>query len=309
MMMFKKYPGTLRTNTIVAHHFAIARYWELKWEQNQRWPLTPNFRDKTQPHFDTAGHALKVYAEIPKEDPKGALADDSVMAIANFHFLQKHWEEADHYYADLRKEYPKSEHQYHAHYFGLVAKLNTYQGADYDVSPLEEADKIAEQLQKQFDRELGDERDRISQARAEIEAQYALREFQMGEFYYNTHYYRSAKGHYENVIADWPNTRLAQEAQNRIAASKDKRPEPVQYFAWVSEVLPQSKREGPRLAVLPSRPPGDTTTASNNSPNGSTPIVNANGSGPTTAGGTAPSSGTNAAGGTATAPKANNVFR
>jgi outer membrane protein assembly factor BamD (BamD/ComL family) len=247
-MLVKKYAGSTRLDNVWSRRFAIGRYWELKYDEHPHWPITPNFRDKSLPKFDTGGHALKCYESIWINDLKGPLADNAVMSTANFHFTHGHWEEADHFYTMLRKDHPKSDFQYNAHYFGLQAKLARYQGPVYTDIPLEGSDDLAEQLLTQFDRELGDERDRIRQVRAEIQAQYALREYKMGEYYFNTKYYGAAKTHFKNVIAEYPDTKLAAESKTKIEAAKGLPDSPTPPFAWVEKILPKSKRNGPELA-------------------------------------------------------------
>ncbi len=154
-LLIKKYPGTGHLDNISARRFAIGRYWQQQSLAKTHWPFTPQFRDKTRPMFDTAGHAHKVYDHVRLDDPTGPLADDSVMASANFHFITGHWEDADYFYSLLRTDYPKSEHQYKAHLLGLQAKLRRYQGPSYDIRPIDEADEVAAQLLAQFEPRFG----------------------------------------------------------------------------------------------------------------------------------------------------------
>jgi len=84
-----------------------------------------------------------VYEQIRLNDPTGSLADDSIMATANSHFVHGEWDDADYHYGLLRTEYPRSEYQYQAHLLGLRCKLLRYQGPGYDNSPLVEADELA----------------------------------------------------------------------------------------------------------------------------------------------------------------------
>ena len=247
-LLIKKYPGTTHLDNVVARRFAVGRYWEGKASEQKRFALTPNLTDKTQPLFDTGGHALKCYERIRLDDPTGPLADDSLMASANYHFTRSHWEDADYFYSLLRTEYPKSEHQYQAHLLGLQAKLRRYQGPSYDIKPIDEADDVAQQLLAQFNSELGTERERILQVRTEIRAQRALREFNMAEWYYKGKHFTSAKIYYAEVIKDYPDTRLAQESKSKIDTCRDL-PDAKPPFEWLVKVLPQSKKETPTINV------------------------------------------------------------
>mgnify|MGYP002621626565 CR=1 FL=1 len=248
----KKYPSTQYLNQVVIRRFAIGRYWEQHHRAHPHWPVTPNLMDKTRPLFDTAGHALKVYERIRLEDPTGALADDSLMATANAHFINARWEEADYHYGLIRSEYPKSEFQYQAHLLGLRCKLLMYQGSDYDSTPLDQAQELATQLLTQFSSELGDERERIVQVRASINAQRAKREWDMAEYYAKGKYYGAAEHFYTKIIEDYPETQLAAESRARLTQYKDEPANPQQPLEWLVDLFPESSREGP---VVPKTAP------------------------------------------------------
>ncbi len=235
--LLKKYPHTSYTDRVVARRFAIARYWEQVDMVKHHYAFTPNWIDKTRPFFDTRGHALRVYDRVHLDDPTGPLADDSVMASANLFFRVGRYEDADYYYSLLRTEYPKSEHQYQAHLLGLQSKLRRYQGPDYDIKPLDDADEVAAQLLAQFSRELGDEQERIIEARAWIRAAKAQREFQIAKYYDKNKYYAASKIYYAEVARAYPDTKLAQSARDRIEEVKDLPPAPPRPFAWIDKVI------------------------------------------------------------------------
>ncbi len=68
----------------------------------------PNVTDKSKPLFDTFGYAIQAYERIRLNDPRGPLADASLMALGNAYFRHGHYEEAAYNYDLLRKEYPNS---------------------------------------------------------------------------------------------------------------------------------------------------------------------------------------------------------
>jgi outer membrane protein assembly factor BamD (BamD/ComL family) len=246
-MLTKKFPSTQYLNQVVTRRFAIGRYWEQYDSAHPQWAIWPNWTDRTRPMFDTLGHALKVYERIRLDDPTGPLADDSIMATANCHFLKGHWEEADYNYGLLRTEYPKSDFQYQAHLLGLRCKLLRYQGPGYDTAPLDEAEELATQLLTQFPQELGEERERVVQVRGGIGAQRALAEFNMGEYYAKGKYNRASRHFYEKVIKEYPDTQLAQESRSRLDQAKGQPDNPTPPFEFLTKWLPESKREGPVL--------------------------------------------------------------
>jgi len=253
-LLVKKYASTPHLDKVVARRFSIARYWEQYHRKYPHYPVTPNMTNPTLPTFDTLGHALRVYERIRLDDPSGPLADDSLMATANVYFVQGRYEDADYYYGILRKDYIKSEHQFQAHLLGLRSKMLKYQGPDYEGAALDEADELITQLLAQFPGELGDEKDRILQARAEVRAQKALREYQIAEFYHKGKHYGASRIHYNNVAKNYPDTKLAQEARTKIQAVVAEPDHPKGKLDWLVDVLPESKKDGPTIAIAPPKP-------------------------------------------------------
>jgi len=165
------------------------------------------------------------------------------MATANEHFLNDHFDDADYFYSLLRSEYPKSEHLIQAYLLGLRAKLRKYDGAMYDSTPLSEAEDLIDQMLSQFPSELGKERERVIQAGRAVRAQLAQRDYEMAEFYCKTKYYGPASVYFKNVIKDFPETKFAEMARQRLDEIKDLPPEPPQRLKWLANLFPgHSKR-------------------------------------------------------------------
>ena len=153
--LVKKYPNTRYLDRIAKRQFVIAQYW-LALDEKQHVPLLiPNLINRSRPLFDTRGRALKAYEHVQLNDPRGSLADDSLMAQANAHFLEEEWLDADYFYSVLRTEYPDSEFLMPAHLFALQAKLQAYQGPAYEGGMLDEAEILADQILVQFPDQLG----------------------------------------------------------------------------------------------------------------------------------------------------------
>lgn len=252
-LLIKKYPATEYLDKTISRRFAIARYWEQAHAAHPHYAITLNLLRKTEPRFDTYGHALRIYERIRLDDPTGPLADDAIMATANAHFVHGRYDDADYHYSLLRSEYPKSEHQFQAHLLGLRAKLLKYQGPNYEGGPLEDSEQLATQLLAQFPTELGDEKERIVQAQAEIRAQRALREFERGEYYHKGKYYGASKLYYAGIVEKYPETRLADEARTRMEAVKGEPDVPERPFDWIVNSLPESKKLGASIASNPNR--------------------------------------------------------
>ncbi|MBI3461838.1 MAG: outer membrane protein assembly factor BamD [Planctomycetes bacterium] len=236
-----KYENSRYLDHIVQREFKMAQYW-------QALGRTPagqsyiNFTDKTQPWFNTPGNALDAYDAIRLHDPAGDLADDAIMATATTHFENGRFEEADYHFGLLRSEYPQSEHQAKAHMLGIRAKLENYQGPHYDSKPLDEAEELTGQALVQFPTELADERERLLQTRAAARAQQAERDWSIGEYYAKTEHYGAARYHWQKLRADFPDTRFAEMAAERLAQTKDLPENPPQRLPWLIKLFPENKR-------------------------------------------------------------------
>jgi outer membrane protein assembly factor BamD (BamD/ComL family) len=263
-----KYPSTRYLDKLVEREWEIARYLESYANYRYDAPMTPNAWDKTRPWFDTLGHAIKTYENIRMNDPTGPRADDAIMATAGSYFHRGRYDDADYHYALLRREYPRSEFQFEAHLLGLQSKLRKYQGADYDGTPLEEAQTLVKQLRTNFAGQLSaEERDRLKTVSAQLHQELASRDMQMAQFYDGTKNYGSAKTYYAEVIHKYPDSELAKQARERYAQIGGEPDFPAKRLAWFVDLFPESQ-EHAALANVPeikngtllARPPAETTT-------------------------------------------------
>jgi outer membrane protein assembly factor BamD (BamD/ComL family) len=258
--LVKKYANTRYLDRIAQRQFVIAQYWIALDEKHHYATIVPNFLDRSRPIFDTRGRALKAYDHVRINDPRGPLADDSVMAQANAHFLDRQWLDADYFYGLLRSEYPDSEFLLQAHLLGLQAKLRAYQGPGYEGGILGEAEILADQVLVQFPDQLAaDDEARVQKTRAEIGAQQALRHWNRAEFYAKGKHYTSARIYYALVARDYPKTMLAQQARQKFDAIKDRPDVSDDPFPLLTRVLnPDSLKEAELDAMAEAKSETDT---------------------------------------------------
>ena len=215
--LVKKYANTRYLDRIAQRQFVIAQYWIALDEKHGYVTLIPNVVDRSRPLFDTRGRAIKAFDHVRLNDPRGSLADDSIMAQANAHFVERQWIDADYFYGLLRNEYPDSGFLMQAHLLGLQAKLRAYQGTGYEGGVLDEAEILADQTIVQFPDQLSpDDQERVLKTRAEIAAQQATRHWSRAEFYAKGKHYSSARIYYALIARDYPKTMLAQQAQQKL---------------------------------------------------------------------------------------------
>lgn len=215
--LVKKYANTRYLDRVAQRQFLIGQYWLAIDEQLHLPVIVPNLVDRSRPLFDTPGRALKAFEHVRLNDPRGELADDSIMATANAHFVDRQWLDADYFYGLLRTEYPDSDFLLSAHLFGLQAKLQAYQGPAYEGGVLDEAEMLADQVLVQFPDQLSAaDEERVMKARAEIAAQQATRHWNRAEFYTKGKHYSSARIYYAMIARDYPKTMLAGRARAKL---------------------------------------------------------------------------------------------
>ncbi len=223
--LVKKYANTKYLDRVAQRQFVIAQYWVALDDKHRYATIVPNLFDRSRPLFDTRGRALKAFDHVRLNDPRGSLADDSIMAQANAHFLRRQWLDADYFYGLLRSEYPDSDFLLQAHLLGLQAKLQAYQGPAYEGSILEEASVLADQVVVQFPDQLSrEEESRVDRTRKAISTELADRHWRRAEFYASGKHYTSARIYYALVARDYPDTQLAQNAREKyqsIASLED----------------------------------------------------------------------------------------
>jgi len=239
--LLDKYPNTPHLDKVIRRQFEIARYWEEHHSFQPHWSTTPNLFDDSRPLFDTLGRSLKTYENIRLNDPTGPLADDSIMATANSHFLRGRYGDADYFYGLLRSEYPRSEHQFEAHILGLQCKTRIYQGPDYVATPLQEAKQLVKQLKVQFGSELSTvERERLAEIQATLALQLATRDFIRAKGYEENKHFESARFYYAQLAREYPDTPLAQQSLERYQALGGKPAHPETKIEWLVDLFPES---------------------------------------------------------------------
>jgi outer membrane protein assembly factor BamD (BamD/ComL family) len=238
-----KYRNSRYLDTIDVRRFKLAEYW-LDWNREHGEPFyAVNVADDERPWRDTKGHALRLYDRIRLDDPTGKLADDATMAAANAYFLAGDFLKADMFYTDLRRTYPSSEFQFKAHYLGMQAKLQCYQGEDYSETPLVEAGKLVDQMRKQFPQECvkAEYREDIERAAAQVRKLKAERLLRAARYYENRWEYGSARYYYNEVVKEFPGTPIAEDAQRQLDMLSAKPADPPQPLQPVADLFHAGK--------------------------------------------------------------------
>ena len=129
--------------------------------------------------------------------------------LSDAYFADRHWPEAADTYEDLRRNYPGSEFMYHAHLFELKARLESYQGGSYDDIPLKKADELMRAIVNQYPKEAQKDKDFLAKEATQIRTLLAERDLTMAQYYQNRGENRAAKIYYEQLAAEYGDTKLA----------------------------------------------------------------------------------------------------
>jgi outer membrane protein assembly factor BamD (BamD/ComL family) len=245
--LVKSYPNNRYLDVVDQRRFAIAKFWVDSERQSPEPFYYVNFTNPLRPWKDRRGHGLRVFDKIRIDDPTGRLADDATLAAANEHFAAGNFLKADEYYTDLIKTYPKSEHQFTAHFLGLKAKLNSYMGPNYTSNSLDEAEKLLKQMRRQFPRECEREKEYLDRAMAEIRYKKAEKLMTFARFYDSRSEYRAAAHYYNRVINEFNDTPFARKSEERVAQIAHLPPVPAQKAQWLVSLFPETDPAKPLL--------------------------------------------------------------
>jgi outer membrane protein assembly factor BamD (BamD/ComL family) len=247
--LVKHHPHTKYLDLAQARRFSIAQYWLAQHDHDPLPIYAVNLTDDSQPLRDGYGRAIKIFDNIRLDDPTGRLADDATLALGNAHFAARNFLRADEYYSDLRKTFPNSEHQFRAHFLGLKSKLESYMGVDYSAKPLDEAEKLLKQINRQFPVEAEQERSFLSRAAGEIRFRKAERCWHRAQRHYRRAEFGAAKMYYQSLFQDYGDTEFAQRARAQLNEIRGRPDTPPQRLQWLADWFPEETTVKPLVAT------------------------------------------------------------
>jgi len=237
--LLKKFQNSKHIDAIQPRRFEIAQYWLALHRENPKAFYELNLLDEGTPTRDDFGHAMRVFDRIRLDDPTGKLADDATLALGNAYFAAGKFMKADEYYTDLRKTFPSSEHQFQAHFLGLKAKLEAYQGPDYSAESVNGAEKLVDQIRKQFPVEAQREREYLDRESARIRYLKSERDWLMAQRFDRRAEYGAAKHYYAGLVAEYPDTPFGERARQRVREIGGEPDVPEQPLGWLVAMFPE----------------------------------------------------------------------
>ena len=154
---------------------------------------------------------------------------------------------ADEYYTDLRRTFPSSEHQFRAHFFGLKSKLEAYQGPDYSANALNKAEKLVDQIRKQFPADAEKEHEYLTREAARIRYLKAERDWLMAQRWDQRAEYGAARHYYLALMTDYRDTPFGESAEQRLGEIGGLPEIPPQPLSWLVAAFPAEEDVKPIL--------------------------------------------------------------
>lgn len=239
-VLLKEYPSTRHLDVVSERLFKIGRVWlnfpevaklgevqQVNYEDPKHKlpaeepaapsgkPLyVPNFTNKAEPLFDTAGNGVAALQAIWMNDPTGPLADDAMMLVASHHARKGNFVESDRFFQMLRETFPNSPHLQEAFLLGSHVKLMSYQGAEYEGKTLIEAELLKESTLRLYPNI--EDKDRLKRELAQIDEAKAERDWEQVVFWLRKGNKRAAAVYCNRVIDRFPQSPFADKARDQL---------------------------------------------------------------------------------------------
>jgi outer membrane protein assembly factor BamD (BamD/ComL family) len=176
------------------------------------------------------------------------------MAIANEAFQRGDFETAAETYEDLRLTYPDSKHQFESHFLELRSLIEIYQGPEYSSEPMDRAEKLIKQINRQFARQAEDQREYLNQAYAEVRYKQGERRWMQAEYRRKRGENKSARMYLQEILDGYEDTPFGEQAKERLAELEGAQDDPTQYLNWLTQLFPDADPAKPLIDSRSSSP-------------------------------------------------------
>ncbi|MBR5414430.1 MAG: tetratricopeptide repeat protein [Thermoguttaceae bacterium] len=236
--LLKKYSNSVLRRDAMERLYWIGVYWVKCAEEDPE--VIGRFEGKERPRFSDFAGAKDAFETIFTNDVSDrGRAPDAVFALANAYMRRgvqqgdASFEEAAKYYQRLYEFYPACKYADRAYQLAMLALYQSYRGPFYDSTPLRRAEEIAKTAQRAHkgDPKVIEEQLRLIR---EKQAEYLL---VRGEYYEKKKIYASARGYYQRLIEEFPDSEYAAKGAERYTAIRENPAESDQ-FALIRPIAP-----------------------------------------------------------------------
>jgi TolA-binding protein len=220
--LFADYPGSAYVDKLVKREFTIADIW-FKAEDSKS---PPEKREKWYdrftgrlPFFGVNDWAIQAIEHARQHDPKGPLADDAYMRLADHYYDHRNWEMAAFHYDALINDpdQAKSPFIQRAQMQSIDAKMKGYLGPEYDATGLEEAKSTVRRTLDQFPERKASTTESLFHTLDIIREEEAKRAYEYGDHYLWTGHLAGAEYYFGMIPARWPKSPYATKAKDKLA--------------------------------------------------------------------------------------------
>lgn len=173
--------------------------------------------------------ALEKLRTVKNKFPYSKVAVDAQLKIADVYFAQEQWAEAASSYETFRDLHPRHEKVAYAMFRAAKSYFNDIPDPiARDLTPAQKAVDAYRDFLRQYPAaaEAEEAKKDLAKAREDL----AGKELYIAEFYYKRDFFESAKGRYEKILEQYPETQAATQAKTRLAS--------------IEEYLSKTRKEG-----------------------------------------------------------------
>jgi len=154
---------------------------------------------------------LEILLRIAEHAPRSAIAEKALLRIADYHYAKKEYAEAAAAYDRYLDQFGKSKSAFQAMLKAAQAAFEAFKGAEFDETPLLEAEQRYKLLAEQYPAEAAEAK--VGETLKEISELRARKIFHTGWFYERAGKATAAVFYYRQVAVKYPQTTSAKDAR------------------------------------------------------------------------------------------------
>lgn len=158
--------------------------------------------------------AVEIFEKVIEHNPKGPLAPESQVKLADAYFMAMEYESAEEAYKKLLENYPKSEWAPYAMFRIPLSKLTLETLRERDLGRLWKAREGFEEYLANYP--AGNFAEEAKKNIHETEEFIASRQYDIAELYLRKKHPQAAMVHFEGVVTHFPNTSWAEKSRQQI---------------------------------------------------------------------------------------------
>ncbi|HHT9156160.1 MAG TPA: outer membrane protein assembly factor BamD [Candidatus Tripitaka californicus] len=158
--------------------------------------------------------AVEIFEKVIEHNPKGPLAPESQVKLADAYFMAMEYESAEEAYRKLLENYPKSEWGPYAMFRIPLSKLTLETLRERDLGRLWKAREGFEEYLANYP--AGNFAEEAKKKIHETEESIARRQYDIAELYLRKKHPQAAMVHFEGVVNHFPNTSWAEKSREQI---------------------------------------------------------------------------------------------